>query len=425
MTFTRRGFMSLIGATGLWGLDAAAQTPDAAAPKTARPKFAITGATWWQVDGTKTKDTVIVVDPAIGRIVSIGTDPPGDVSRIDIGGKIITGGFADPLTAIGLIEISLEPTTRDDALAGDELVRAAFRTADGYNPASSLVNIARIEGLTNAGVIPTEGLVAGQSCWVDLAGATPDEAIGKRTSALHVIFGGRSLEDSSRGTALLRLRELFEDTRTFQNNQRDYERRQLRKLGASRLDYEVVARALDGQLPTVVHADRASDILNVLALAKDSGLKLILASAAEGWKVADQIRDADVGVIVFGLDHGPRSFAALGAREDNAKLLDEAGVRVALSTGESHNARKLRQVAGNAVRAGLPQHVALGAVSDTAAQLLGLGDDYGEPKVGRMANLVVWSGDPFEFSSNAELMYIRGREVALTSRQTALYDRYK
>lgn len=418
MTITRRGFMSLAAATSLWSLQAAAQEKP-------RPKFALTGAVWWQIDGTKTNDTVVVIDPATGRIVSIGTEPPGDLAKVDIGGKILTGGLADPLTAIGLVEVGLEPTTRDDALAGTDLVRAAFRTADGYNPASSLVNIARTEGLTGAGVTPSGGLVAGQSCWVDLAGATPGEAIGKRSAALHVTIGHGLLEEGSRGTAMLRLRELFDDARAFEANRRDYDRRQLRKLGASRLDYEVVVRALNGSLPVVAHVDRASDIVNVLALAKEHGLKLVLASAAEGWRVAKQIRDAGVGVVVYGLDHGPRSFAALGAREANAKLLNEAGVAVALSTGETHNARKLRQVAGNAVRAGLPHHVAIAAVSDTAPKLLGLSDDYGAPKAGRIANLVLWSGDPFEFSSQAQLMYIRGLQVALESRQSALYQRYK
>ena len=169
---------------------------------------------------------------------------------------------------------------------------------------------------------------------------------------------------------------------------------------------------------------RASDILGVLQLGKDYGLKLVLESAGEGWKVAKQIAEANVPVLLQPLDDGPRSFVALGLREDNAALLNKAGVKLALCYASTHNARKLRQAVGNAVRAGLPHRAALNACTDAPARIFGL-DNYGTPKTGRVANLVVWSGDPFELSSRAERMLIRGREVSLRSRQTALFDRYK
>jgi imidazolonepropionase-like amidohydrolase len=237
--------------------------------------------------------------------------------------------------------------------------------------------------------------------------------------AMHGVFG------QSRGTAWLRLRELLDDAKAYRANRGGYERRQVRELGASRLDLEVVVRALEGRLPVVFHVDRASDIVTVLALAKEHGLQAVLASAAEGWKVADAIAKAKVPAIVYPLDHGPRSFAALGAREDNAALLHQAGVTLALSTGESHNARKLRQEAGNAVRAGLPKGAALAAVTEAPATILGMAQDYGAPKAGKIANLVVWSGDPFELSTRVNQVIIRGRAVPLRSRQTALLERYR
>ncbi len=270
------------------------------------------------------------------------------------------------------------------------------------------------------------GLVSGQSTWADLAGDIPTEAIARESLALHL-----HLDDAmhgnyghSRGTIMLRLRELFDDTRTYKKSKAAYGRRQLRELGASRLDYEVVSAALDGTLPTVIHVDRASDIVNALKLAADNGLRLVLASCAEGWRVAKHIAKADVGVILYPLDHGPRSFAARHARESNAALLHAADVTVAFSTGESHNARKLGQAAGNAIRAGLPYRVALDAVTRAPARLMMM-EDYGEVAEKQVANVVVWSGDPFELSSRPTRMFIRGKEAGLRSRQTALFERYR
>jgi imidazolonepropionase-like amidohydrolase len=223
---------------------------------------------------------------------------------------------------------------------------------------------------------------------------------------------------------MLRLRELFDDARAYRTDKRGYERRQLRQLGASRLDLEVVVKALDGALPVVVSAERASDILNLLALAKEHNLRLVLDVAGEAWKVAPQIAAANVPVIVHPMRAGPETFAALGSREDNAALLHAAGVTIALAYGEAHNARKLRQAVGNAIRAGLPARAALGACTETPARIFGM-DGYGAPATGRVANVVVWSGDPFELSSRAERVFIRGREVSLRTRQTALLERYR
>jgi imidazolonepropionase-like amidohydrolase len=369
------------------------------------------------------------IEIADGKIGAVSTGAAASAEGvIDARGKIVTAGFTDLLTSVGLIEIDLERSARDDIEATKDPVRAAFLAADGYNPASSVIAVTRREGVTSVGAIPHGGLVSGQSVWADLDGATADEALGEKHLALHVFvddgswYGGSRL---SRGTALLRLRELFEDARAFKQNAAQFERRQLRRLAASRLDLAALRDALDGRLSVVFHVDRASDILAVLGLAKTHKLRPVLASAAEAWKVAREIAAAQVPVVVYPLDNLPRSFAALGSRDDNAALLSKAGVRLALSTGETHNARKLRQVAGNAIRGGLDRDQALAAVTREPARAVGLEKRYGSVEPGRVANLVVWSGDPFELSTRAEAVIIRGRNVSLRSRQTALFERYR
>ena len=130
-------------------------------------------------------------------------------------------------------------------------------------------------------------------------------------------------------------------------------------------------------------------------------------------------------MIVYPLLPGPVSFDHLDARDDNAALLHAAGVLVAISSDETHNARKLRQVAGNAVRAGLPYEAAIAAITSAPAIAFGLGARYGSLAKGRVANLVVWSGDPLEIGTRAVAVYVRGREVSLRTRQSELFAKYR
>jgi len=171
-------------------------------------------------------------------------------------------------------------------------------------------------------------------------------------------------------------------------------------------------------------ANRRSDIETVLRFGREFRLKVILAGAQEGWEIAEAIARAGVPVLVEPLDNIP-SYDALGVRYENAAVLARAGVKVALLETDTHNARNLRQQAGNAVSYGMTWEQALRAVTLSPAEVFGVADRYGALDVGKVANVVVWSGDPFEFSTGVEHVIIRGREVPLRSRQTELFERYK
>ena len=151
---------------------------------------------------------------------------------------------------------------------------------------------------------------------------------------------------------------------------------------------------------------------------------LILAGAQEAWEIAPAIAAAAVPVIVEPLDNIP-SYDGLGVRYENAALLARAGVKIVLMETDTHNSRNLKQQAGNAVSYGLPWDQALRAITLSPAEVFGVGDRYGSLDVGKVANVVVWSGDPFEFSTAVEHVYIRGKEIPLKSRQTELLERYK
>jgi hypothetical protein len=192
----------------------------------------------------------------------------------------------------------------------------------------------------------------------------------------------------------------------------------------SRLDLQALVPVVRGQVPLAIAADRASDILVALRLAREFRLRLVLIGAAEGWMVAREIATAGVPVVVNPLQNIP-SFERLGATLENAGRLASAGVHVALASFETHNARKLKQGAGNAVAHGMPYAAALRAVTLTPAEIWGVADRYGSIEPGKDADLVIWDGDPFELTTRVEHVFIRGREVPPDTRQRELFERYR
>ena len=181
---------------------------------------------------------------------------------------------------------------------------------------------------------------------------------------------------------------------------------------------------VQGNLPLVVHAHRASDIEAALRLADDLKLKIVLSGASEAWMMADDLARRKVPVIIDPLQDLPQRFDRLHSRSDNAAILQRAGVRVIIATYAAHQSRLLWQHAGNAVRTGMDHDAAIRAVTETPADAFGL-TGYGRLEKGAVANVVVWSGDPLQVSTHVEHVFIRGREQSLETRQTLLRDRYR
>jgi imidazolonepropionase-like amidohydrolase len=231
----------------------------------------------------------------------------------------------------------------------------------------------------------------------------------------------------SRGELFSTVREVLDDTKAFMRNRAAFERNATRRYALGRTDLEAMVPVVEGRLPLAIEANRASDIEAALKLGREYSLKLMLTGAAEAWMVADKIAAAKVPVLVGALNNIPSSFNTLGARQENAGALRKAGIAVAIigNPGESFNVRNIRQEAGNAVAYGLPWEEALRAVTLTPAEMFGVADRIGSLAPGREGNVVVWSGDPFEFSTRAEHVFVRGREYSGPTRQDELMQRYR
>lgn len=185
----------------------------------------------------------------------------------------------------------------------------------------------------------------------------------------------------------------------------------------------MLARYLAGGR-VVFAVERADDIRRVIEFARANGIRPVIYGGSEAWVVAKELSTARVPVILNSLMDLPDGFDEIGARLDNAALLYKAGVRVAFTSGETHNARKIRQLAGNAVAHGLPWPAALEAMTAAPADIFGIGATRGRIVAGAVADLVLWSADPLEVTTLADQVWIEGRPVQMRSRQTDLRDRY-
>jgi imidazolonepropionase-like amidohydrolase len=395
--------------------------------------IAITGGRVFPVTGPVIENGTVLIQN--GRIAAVGTDVaiPAGAQRIDASGKWVTPGLINASTQLGVAEVGLVSTTRDDIARGRDQVAAAFNVWEGLNTNSALFWPARDEGVTSVVVLPGGGgLIWGQAAVVNLVDGMLSDMIIRAPVAMAAQLGNPAQGGTqARGELFMRLRELLEDAQFFANNRRAFDRAEVRPFAISRKDLEAMVPVIQGQLPLLVTVDRASDIDAVLNLAREYRLRLILASVAEGWMVADRIAAAGVPVLTGAMNNIPRNFSALAQRQENAALLRRAGVNVLLignaggGDEESFNVRNIKQQAGNAVAYGMSWDDALRAVTLEPAQVFGIADRLGALRPGMFGDVVVWSGDPFEFSTRAEHVIVRGVERNTFNRQDQLTERYK
>ena len=372
--------------------------------------------------GTLENATLIIEDGRI-RAVGVEVEVPEGARTIDAAGKIVTPGLFESDSRIGLVEIGAEASTRDHSTEEKDFT-ASFDIAEAINPRTTLIPINRIEGLTRALVVPESSTspVAGRGAVIHLGGTSG--YLLKSPAALFVDLGerGATRAGGSRAAALQHFDILLTEAR------RHLDRRAKKKRGDDdeKPDpaHEALAPALRGQLPVAARVQRANDIEAVLRLAQRHRLRLVVVGGAEAWIAAPALAAADVPVVLNPLDNLPVRFESLGASLENAARLHQAGVTIAFTSGSSHNARNLKQAAGNAVAYGLPWEEGLKAMTTGPAKIWGLTASYGTLEPGKEADVVIWDGDPLEVTTFADRVFIRGAEIPMISRQTRLRDRY-
>ncbi|KGJ93054.1 amidohydrolase family protein [Colwellia psychrerythraea] len=362
------------------------------------------------------KITAVYRNDEVPELLSVDT-------TVDAKGRILTPGFIATNNLLGLVEVGAVSNTRDSS---DKKADITFDASLAFNPKSTLIAYARKGGITSSVVMPYGGekVITGQSFVVNLSGDFDSVVMPKNA----VIASLGSSEKGSRATKLQTLnneledaqKELTNNEKVKASNKKDNEENETES--PSRAD-EVMYELLSGDKLLIAYADRATDILALLKLKKKFSLNLVLAGASDAVLVSDEIAQANVVVMMSAIDNLPSSFDSLHNSLTNVAKLTDAGIKVIISnSGESYNINQLRFDAGVAIANGVSETTALAAITANVADSFNLNS--GRIAVGKNADLVLWSSDPFEISSKVDAMWINGKAMSLKSRQDALRERY-
>ncbi len=375
--------------------------------------------------GTLERASVLVRDGRIEKVVEGDIAVPRGYLRVEAAGRVVTPGIFAGFSRLGAVEISLARQSNDDNIENAPF-HAAFDIAWGINPRASAIPINRIAGITRAAVSPVQGdgVLAGYGALIHL-GMARDIVFKRRAFAVAYLgdAGARAAGGARGGAVVYLLTALRDAARLAGTRDKDDWRGII-----TRVDGEALSPVLSGEVPLVVHVSRASDITQLIAVKRElPDLDLVIAGGEEAWMVADDLAAARIPVILHPFANLPGSFSTLASTQMNAGRLERAGVLFAIADtdADAHNLRLIPQYAGNAVANGLSWEGALRAITLNPAKIFGVSERLGSIEPGKIADLVVWSGDPLEVTTRAEVVVIGGQPMPMVSRQTELRDRYR
>jgi imidazolonepropionase-like amidohydrolase len=388
--------------------------------------------------GVLPRATIVIIDNKIAGVgpsvkaLSIGSSYP----IIDGRGLEVYPGLINAWSNIGLTEITAVPATNDAMEMGD--FNPHLLAFSAVHPASEHIPVARVNGITTSLTVPSGGIISGQAALLHLDGWTTDEMTILKSAGMVINFPALSGRGGSGGGFNPGLRR-----ETFAEAKRNFERRlkELSELLEEARHYDKARganpaterdRRLEALIPVVqgrqtvfLRADAAADIRNAVEFAKREKLKAVIQGGQEANKVADILRKENIPVI---LD----SIVRLPAREDDPydrpftvpRDLAKSGVRFALTSPSSADVRNLPYEAGFAEAYGLAHEEALRAITTSPAEILGVADSLGTIEAGKLADLVITDGDILELRTQIKHLFIAGKNVALDSKHSRLYQKY-
>jgi imidazolonepropionase-like amidohydrolase len=421
----------------LWTPALQAQTP----PTT----YAITHAKIFTLAGNTIDDGTLVIRD--GKIAALGSnvEAPAGAQVIDGKGLQVYPGLFDPVTQMGLSEISAVSATVDTTETGNYNPDVVAATA--VFPSSEHIPVTRASDITEVLVVPGSGgfasgggrgVFGGQASAINLAGWTIDEMLIKKNAAMTLYWP--EIETRTFDFATFTRKE-----KPFSEAKQDYDKQvteltdwlerarhysQVMEKGSTAkydrdLKLEALVPVVRGEMPLLVFADRSRDIRNAVEFCDKQNLKMVLAGGDQAYKVKDLLRSKGIPVIL-------RPMLTLPLNEDDPydQLLSQpaelatAGVKFAFGSFDNSFARRLGQNAANAVAHGLPYDEALRAVTIYPAQILGLGSQIGTIEPGKIANIIVTNGDPLEITTDVRYLFIRGQLTSTNNRHKSLYEKY-
>ena len=382
-----------------------------------------------------------------GKIAAVGAGIaiPQDAQVIDATGLEVYPGMFDPVTQIGLNEVSAVSATVDVSELGDYNPELVAATA--VNPASAHIAVTRANGITEVIAAPgttgfdlqSGGLIAGQASAFNLAGWTMDEMQINRSVAM--VINWPSIQTRTFDFATFSIKE-----KPYADVKKEYDKSvntlgdwmdrarhyaQAKEKGSPALyerdlKLEALVPVVEGKLPVLVVADEARDIRNAVDFCTKQNLRMILGSGAEAWKVKELLKEKKIPVVLAPTNRLPeQEDTPYDKPYTEPSELFAAGIPIAFSSFGTAFSRRLPQYAGTAVAYGLPHDEALKAVMLNAAQMFGLADQLGTLETGKIANVIVTSGDPLELQTQVRYLFIKGQLTSTDNKHRELYEQYR
>ncbi len=407
--------------------------------------YAITHAKIFTLAGPPIEDGTVVIHEGKIAAVGAGVPIPAGAQVIDAKGLQVYPGLFDPVTQMGLSEISAVIATVDTTETGS--FNPDVTAATAILPSSAHIPVTRASGITEVIAAPASGgfdsrgatnLVGGQASAIHLSGWTAEEMLINKRAAMVVDwpaietrsfdFSTFAMKEKSFTDAKKEYDKQVNDLADYVEQARHYAQVLQSPGGASfqrDVKLEAMAPVVRGEMPLLVFADQARQIRDAVEFCDKQKLKIILAGAAEAWKEKDLLRSKSVPVIL-------RPTLAEPPEEDDAydRLLSQpeelraAGIKIAFGSFDNSFARRLGQNAANAVAHGLPYEEGLKAVTLYPAQMFGLDAQLGTVESGKTANLIVTNGDPLDVTTDVRYLFIKGRLTSTDNKQKALYEKY-
>ena len=438
------------------------QATHATQPAAALPPIVLKGGRLLTISKGVIENGVLVMEngkiTAVGAAGSVAT--PKGAKVIDVTGMTVYPGLIDSNTQLGLTEISAVDSTNDLVEGSDEIM-PHMHVYDAFHAETELIPVTRMNGITDAIVAPTSrDTLPGQMSLIQLDGASSDEMITVRDIAMPLNFTGQQRRNETFATSKFpstrmgmaaQLRQTFIDAEDYAQKWMDYERKAAAKPPENKdnkdakkddakkddgkkpekatppkrdLKLEALLPYLQGKKPVVLASDASSDLKVALKLAREFNLKVILEGLTYSQNMLDEVAATKLPVIVGSIYDTPKNGDRYDAVYRLPGELAKRGVKIAFASYDAHNVRNLPYAAGYAVAFGLPYDEALKAVTLNAAEIWGMADQLGSLDVGKRANVVVSNGDPLDVKTDVKRVFIAGREIPMTSRQTELRDAY-
>ena len=342
-------------------------------------------------------------------------------------GKILTPGIISTDTEIGIVEIGALSVTRDDS---SNLYQIGFSIYDAFNPNSVLIPWNRSNGITSTLTLPqnTNSPIGGLGSFFVLDSSL--EISGSKDVVMIGRVGGSGSE--SRAETFAIIEDLLEfassidssDMKTYKDIAEIIDGSPIAEtMELHPRDLKALHKLVNDELPLIIKANRASDLLKLIKLKEKYDLNLIIMGAQEAGLVASRIAESKIPLIINPINNIPESFDELGSNIELAGKLEKLGITLMFNAPRDHNYHLIRQGAGVAVANGMTYAGALKALTLSPVEVFKLGNR-GEIAPGKIADLIIWDADPLEPSSMPEQIFINGVDIDLTSRMSRLTERY-